>query len=120
METVDHPEHYQQCAAETTPIVRLLGISNVQLEQEANEVNEELGLNHRLATAVEYLWRAGKKSRPFTCEHCGGQNNVKVSRENDLEKARWWIQREINFGGKRLELERAIELIDALLEGAKK
>jgi hypothetical protein len=100
MDTVNHPEHYQQCAAETTPIVRLLGVSNVQLEQEAIEVIEELGLNFRVGNAIKYLWRAGRKGYST----------------NDLEKARWYIQREIDFGGKRLELERAIELIDGMLQ----
>jgi hypothetical protein len=115
METVNHPDHYQACVPETTAIVKLLGVSDAQLEQEAIEVEEELNLNHRLATAMEYLWRAGEKKRPFECCHCGQENLVKVNRDNDLKKARWWLQQEIDFGGKRLELERAIEMINQLL-----
>jgi hypothetical protein len=48
---------------------------------EAIDVIEGFGLNYRLGNAVKYLLRAGKKDP--------------AKRRQDLEKARWYVQREI-------------------------
>lgn len=50
-----------------------------QAETECIDVIEALGLNFSFGSALKYLWRADLKGDPIT----------------DLEKAKWYIQREI-------------------------
>jgi len=50
-----------------------------QARVECIEVIEDLGLGYHLATAMKYLWRA----------------NFKGDRKEDLEKAKWFIEREL-------------------------
>jgi hypothetical protein len=65
-EMVDHPEHYG-------------GKDNVY---ESINVIEAWGLNFCLGNVAKYISRAGKKQANKTIE--------------DLEKAKWYLEREIN------------------------
>lgn len=65
MDQVNHPPHYNQHPS---------GVECIQITEH---------LNFCIGNAVKYLWRAGLK---------GGGKEDKV---RDLEKARWYITREI-------------------------
>jgi hypothetical protein len=68
-ETVDHPTHYTDSPAHCPQCERPI---------ECIDVAEHWGFN--LGNALKYLWRAGKKG----------------SAAEDLRKAIWYIQREID------------------------
>ena len=65
-ESVDHPDHY----------------GGKENPYEAIKVIEAWGLGFCLGNAVKYISRAGKKDKSKVIE--------------DLEKAVWYLQREIN------------------------
>lgn len=70
MELVNHPDHYK-----STSICGL----------EAIDIIDAYGLNFALGNAVKYILRAGRKTdTPY---------------EDDLRKAVWYLQHEINRSG---------------------
>jgi hypothetical protein len=71
--TIDHPDHYG-------------GGDN---PYEAIKVIEAWGLGFCLGNTIKYIARAGKKNIATTSGH------TLVSRAEDLKKARWYLDREI-------------------------
>lgn len=61
METVDHPDHYNEHPS---------GVECIDVVE---------GFNFNIGSAIKYLWRAG----------------LKGSKKDDLLKAKWFIEREI-------------------------
>jgi hypothetical protein len=58
------------------------GVTSDGIELQAVDVGEAFDLNHRRATAVEYIIRAGKKPGEPA--------------ETDIAKAIWWLNRELD------------------------
>lgn len=74
-ETINHPPHYG-------------GADN---PYETIKVIEAWGLNFSLGNAIKYISRAGKKG------------SRKHHRLQDLKKARWYLEREIESLGEELD-----------------
>jgi Protein of unknwon function (DUF3310) len=106
-ETVNHPQHYKSCSADTRPIVSMLGVPERWHDTECIEVIESLAYirqDFHIATALTYLWRFGQKP-------------IEDARE-DLEKATWFINRHREkFPTNTPRDTKAIEMIQALLDG---
>lgn len=87
-EAVNHPSHY----------------GGVDDPYEHIKVAEALGWGYHLGNATKYIWRAGKKNRKATLE--------------DLRKAAWYLNREIQRLQGLVALGRAVIAPSAVARAA--
>lgn len=108
-ELVNHPGHYATCAPETRVIVRELGIPEVYHDTECVEAIESIyhiRTNYHLSSAVEYLWRYGKK-------------DGSAGAQRDLAKAKWFMERHAaRYPGNRSRDLTVLVMIESVIDGA--
>ena len=102
METVNHPPHYQSVSTIGRPILEAMGILPGTLEMECIEALEHLEVakrwNFNILSAVKYLWRCGMKGDSI----------------EDLRKARWYLNRQIESGHLLHKLNPAAGTLNAI------
>lgn len=96
---INNPEHYKTCSPNTRYIVRLF-CDEDWLKGKCIDALEFYGFGYHLATAIAYLWREDRK---------GGNA--------DLKKALWYFRRQKEKVFNSPQIEQAIALTEALLDG---